>query len=162
MGTWGGAESARSTYKNLLRVIEVISVWFSFELVRCCLFPSNASHWRLECPACRLPLNRTLFFFSFMLLLKVKRSAERQTPGVSSRLLQMCRIRGGTQLCFLIRLLACRGMCKCFSELLSGGRDEEFSYSCFFFVCFFYFRDFNSTCELLAYVYICFRLSAAV
>lgn len=96
MGTWDSAESACSTYKNLLRVIEVISLWFSFGLVCCCLFLSNSLQWRMECPVCVAPLNRTLFFFLLFhpFTESEKVSWKTDTPVCPRILLQMCQIRG--------------------------------------------------------------------
>lgn len=94
MGTLDGAESARSTYKNLLRVIEVTPVWFSFGLVCCCLFPSNALQWRMEYPVCLVPLNGTLFSFLPSFYWKWKGQLKDRHPVCPHILLQMCQIRG--------------------------------------------------------------------
>lgn len=155
MRTWDGAESAPSTYKNLLRVIEVISVWFSFGLFCCCLFSLNALQWRMECPVGLVPPNRSLI--SSILSLKVKRSSERQTPSCVLAYCCKCVKTVG-------KISCAPGLGCCVAEecapLFQGCKLEEGMRN--LDTVFYGIRDFNFTHELLAYVYICFRLSAAV
>lgn len=116
MRPWDGAESAPSIYKNLLRVIEVISVWFSFGLFCCCLFfieylsLMNGESCGSSCSG-----------FSSILLLKVKRSAERH-PVCPLILLQMCQNSRENQLRFSIRPPCCRGI---FFHIFQGCKVKE-------------------------------------
>lgn len=85
----------------------------------------------------------SFFFLNFLPSFYWKWKGQlKDTPRVSSHTAANVSNKAENHLCFLIRLLTYRGMCKCLSKLWSGRRDDEYGYSFFHVI-----RDFHFTSE---------------